>query len=118
MEINLTQPGRVRKTAFLAGVYPQLYSTLAIWSDTQVLNLVRKFYVVSSECAYLGYIPIAIAILNDYTRYQALPGNAYPEALPPLSQPRQSKYCRFLNYVLRFIAFQFCVFILSFAFLY
>ena len=24
-----------------------------------------------------------IAILNDYTRYQALPGNAYPEALPP-----------------------------------
>jgi len=31
-----------------------------------------------------------IAILNDYTRYQAEPGNAYPEALPPLSQPRQS----------------------------
>ena len=24
-----------------------------------------------------------IAILNDYTRYQAEPGNAYPEALPP-----------------------------------
>ena len=33
---------------------------------------------------------MAIAILNDYTCYQALPGNAYPEALPPLSQPRQS----------------------------
>ena len=32
----------------------------------------------------------SIAILNDYTRYQALPGSAYPEALPPLSQPRQS----------------------------
>jgi hypothetical protein len=28
---------------------------------------------------------LVIAILNDYTRYQALPGNAYPEALPPLS---------------------------------
>jgi hypothetical protein len=27
---------------------------------------------------------------NDYTRYQALPGNAYPEALPPQSPPRQS----------------------------
>ena len=25
----------------------------------------------------------SIAILNDYTCYQALPGNAYPEALPP-----------------------------------
>jgi len=62
VEINLTQPGRVHETAFLAGVYPQLYSTLAIWSDTQVLNLVRKFYVVSSECAYLDYIPIAMAL--------------------------------------------------------
>jgi hypothetical protein len=31
-----------------------------------------------------------IAILNDYTRYQEEPGNAYPEALPRLSQPRQS----------------------------
>jgi hypothetical protein len=31
-----------------------------------------------------------IAILNDYTRYQEEPGNAYPEALPPQSGPRQS----------------------------
>ncbi|MEG4998517.1 hypothetical protein [Microcoleus sp. B4-D4] len=37
-----------------------------------------------------GVPKLYIAILNDYTRYQALPGNAYPEALPPLSQPRQS----------------------------
>jgi hypothetical protein len=29
-----------------------------------------------------------IAILNDYTRYQEEPGNAYPEALPPYSGPR------------------------------
>jgi len=43
VEINLTQPGPVRETTFLAGVYPQLYSTWAIWSDTQVLNLIRKF---------------------------------------------------------------------------
>jgi len=62
VEINLTQPGRVRETTFLAGVHPQLYSTWAIWSDTPVLNLVRKFYVVFSECAYLGYIPIAMAL--------------------------------------------------------
>ena len=27
--------------------------------------------------------PTYIAILNDYTRYQAEPGNVYPEALPP-----------------------------------
>jgi hypothetical protein len=32
-----------------------------------------------------------IAILNDYTRYQEEPGNAYPEEEPPLSGPRQSK---------------------------
>ena len=31
-----------------------------------------------------------IAILNDSTRYQALPGNADPEALPRFSQARQS----------------------------
>jgi hypothetical protein len=28
-------------------------------------------------------LSIVIAILNDYTCYQAEPGNAYPEALPP-----------------------------------
>ena len=32
-----------------------------------------------------------IAILNDYTRYQARTGNAYPEEEPPQSGPRQSK---------------------------
>jgi len=32
----------------------------------------------------------SIATLNDSTRYQALPGNADPEALPRLSQARQS----------------------------
>ncbi|MEG4231542.1 hypothetical protein QUA40_05420, partial [Microcoleus sp. Pol11C3] len=31
---------------------------------------------------------LCIAILNDYTLYQEEPGNAYLEALPPLSQPR------------------------------
>jgi hypothetical protein len=36
------------------------------------------------------YNKLYIAILNDYTRYQAEPGNAYPEALPPYSGPRQS----------------------------
>ena len=29
--------------------------------------------------------------VDVYTRYQAEPGNADPEALPPFSQPRQSK---------------------------
>jgi hypothetical protein len=38
-------------------------------------------YVVIGDITrlYIHYI----AILNDYTRYHALPGNAYPEALPP-----------------------------------
>ena len=31
-----------------------------------------------------------IAILNDSTRYQALPGNADPEALPRFSRGRAS----------------------------
>jgi len=34
---------------------------------------------------------IAVFIFHNYTRSQALPGNAYPEALPPLSQPRLFK---------------------------
>ncbi len=34
---------------------------------------------------------ISIAILNDYTRYQAEPGNADSEALPPFSQARLFK---------------------------
>jgi hypothetical protein len=67
VDINLTQPGRVRETAFFAGVYPQLYSTFAIWSDTQVLNLVRKFYVLGMRVSWLysnsyGLEAIAIAI--------------------------------------------------------
>ena len=53
--VNLTQPGRVHENAFIAGVYPQPYSTFAIWCDTQVLNLVTKIYVVSSEGVYFGY---------------------------------------------------------------
>ena len=38
-----------------------------------LILLISLIYLVSA----------IIAILNDYTRYQALPGNAYPEALPP-----------------------------------
>ena len=36
-----------------------------------------------NEEARDAVIGLDIAILNDYTRYQAEPGNAYPEALPP-----------------------------------
>ncbi len=40
-----------------------------------------KFLMLLISLIYL--VSAIIAILNDYTRYQALPGNAYPEALPP-----------------------------------
>ena len=48
-------------------------------SASRLKNLIVTLLRTKNNLIPLLYI----AILNDYTRYQALPGNAYPEALPP-----------------------------------
>jgi hypothetical protein len=45
---------------------------------------------MTNDFSQLSTLPSAIAMLNDYTRYQAEPGNADADEEPPFSQPRQS----------------------------
>ncbi len=56
--------------------------TVAAFGDAQT-----RFKIQTSN---LLTVAVYIAILNDSTRYQALPGNADPEALPRFSRGRAS----------------------------